>query len=199
LGFATPMAAIEIATPQANTLVPVRLLGRSVPSEPWRTLAHTVVYRIGAPGQEGVNNAVPLQRQPVRWLRVEATHGASLDGVPIAVRALFDPLEVVFVAGAAGPYTLAAGRADTPASALPVGLLTGAAAVAPQALPVARIGEVREKAPARPPAWAAWMPAGTDTRTLSLWAVLAIGLAVLGAVAWGLLRQMGREGKPPAA
>lgn len=190
LGFATPLAALDLATPQANTLVPVRILGRNQPSEPWRSLGQTVLYRVGAPGQDNANAPVQLHGQATRWLRIEATHGGRLEGIPLAVRAVFAPLEIVFLAGTAGPYQLAAGRAETPPSALPLAMLAGTGAARPQDLPAARIGEVRERPPAPAPAWAAWLPAGTDGRTLMLWLVLAAGVALLGGVAFALLRQM---------
>ncbi|HEY8358412.1 MAG TPA: DUF3999 family protein, partial [Ramlibacter sp.] len=189
LGFGTPITALELRTPQPNTLVPVRILGRNQPSEPWRVLADTVIYRVGAAGQESSNPPVLLQRHPVRWLRLEATHGGRLDGLALQVHAQFAPMEIVFVAGA-GEYQLAAGSAAAPPVALPLALLTGATAVRPDTLPLARITSVRDTPPAPRPAWAAWLPAGTDNRTVALWLVLAFGVALLASVAFALVRQM---------
>ncbi|RYY55952.1 MAG: DUF3999 family protein, partial [Comamonadaceae bacterium] len=149
-----------------------------------------VVYRIGAAGQESTNAPLLLERTSVRWLRVEATHGARLETVPLTVRAVFAPLDAVFVAGATGPYTLATGRPGTPSAALPLAMLPGAAAGVPATAPVASVRDVRERQAQPPPAWAAWLPEGTDARTAGLWAVLAIGVLVLGAVAWKLVRQL---------
>ena len=42
------------------------------------------------------------------------------------------------------------------------------------------------------------LPHGLDTRSASLWAVLGVGVLVLGGVAWSLLRQLQRDGAPPA-
>lgn len=194
-GFATPMAVLELSTERPNTLVPLRVLGRNLPSEPWRTLGHTVLYRLGPAGQESTSMPLQLQRASARYLRVEATHGLRLEGIPLAARVLFDPLEVVFVAGDGGRHQLAAGRGDTPAAALPLGMLAGATATRVEALPAARITEARSVPEAGRPAWAAWLPPGTDTRTFSLWLVLAVGVLVLGAVAWSLLRQVDRTDK----
>lgn len=189
LGFATPMAALDLRTAQANTLVPVRVLGRDQPAQPWRLLADTVIYRVGASGQESSNAPVPLQRASVRWLRIEATHGGRLDGLPLEVRARFAPVDIVFVAGG-GAYQLAAGRPDTPPAALPLALLAQTTSLRPESLPLASIVSVRDTPAEAPPAWAAWLPAGTDTRTVGLWLVLALGVAVLGGVAFALLRQV---------
>lgn len=193
LPFATPIAQLELGTSQANTLVPVRILGRNQPSEPWQPLGHTVVYRLGAPGQESTNPPAWLARPSMRWLRVEATHGARLEGVPLTARVQFKPLDLVFVAGTAGPYVVAAGRPDTPAAALPLGMLAAASQVQVDALPAARLGEATTSPLATPSAVAAWLPANVDARTAGLWAVLVVGVLVLGAVAWSLLKQTRRE------
>jgi hypothetical protein len=190
LPFATPITQLEIAATQANTLVPLRILGRNQVSEPWRYLGQAVVYRLGPPGQESTNPPAWLQRASVRWLRVEATHGARLQDVPLAVKALFDPVDVVFVAGANGPYQLAAGRSATPAAALPVGMLAAATPARIEDLPQAKLVDARAAPEPVRPAWARWLPRGVDTRTAALWLVLVFGVAVLGAVAWSLLRQV---------
>jgi hypothetical protein len=189
LPFATPIAQLELRTGQPNTLVPVRILGRDSPSGPWRALGQTVVYRLGAAGQESVSAPAVLQRPSVRWLRVEATHGARLDTLPLDARVLFEPLEVVFVAGAAGPYQLVAGRAEGVSAALPPAMLAATTSARWDSLPLARITQTH--AATMPPAstMPAWLPAGIDARTAALWAVLVVGVLVLGAVAWSLLKQ----------
>jgi hypothetical protein len=189
LPFATPIAQLEITTARANTLLPLRILGRNQVSEPWRFLGHAVVYRLGPPGQESVNLPAVLPRPSVHWLRVEATHGARLQGVPLALRALFDPVDLVFVAGATGPYQLAAGREATPAAALPLGMLAATSSSPIAELPLAQVREARSTPPTVRPDW---LPRGLDTRTAGLWAVLVLGVLVLGGVAWSLLRQVKR-------
>ncbi|MDB5858027.1 MAG: hypothetical protein JWQ76_1716, partial [Ramlibacter sp.] len=164
-------------------------------SEPWRFLGHAVVYRLGPAGQESVNVPAALQHPSVHWLRVEATHGARLQGVPLAVRALFDPVDVVFVAGADAPYQLAAGREATPASALPLGMLAATTTSRIADLPLAQLRDAHSSPLSVRPGW---MPRGLDTRTAGLWAVLVIGVLVLGGVAWSLLRQVKQDDQPPA-
>jgi hypothetical protein len=195
LPFRTRVAQLDITTSSANTLLPVRILGRNQVSDPWRRLGQAVVYRLGPAGQESVNKPAPLEHASVRWLRVEATHGARMLDVPLAVRALFDPVELVFVAGDRGPYHLAAGREASPDAALPLAMLAATTTSRIADLPVVRVGEASSVPVAVRPEW---MPRGLDTRTASLWAVLVMGVLVLGAVAWSLLRQLQRDAGPPA-
>jgi hypothetical protein len=189
LPFATPVAQLELTTPRANTLLPLRILGRNQASEPWRLLGNAVVYRLGESGQESVNLPAVLQHPSVRVLRLEATHGTRLQDVPLAVRAVFEPIDLVFVAGVDGPYQLAAGREATTAAALPIGMLAATTTQRLADLPQAQVRDARSEAPARHPAW---LPRGLDVRTAGLWAVLLAGVLVLGGVAWSLLRQLRR-------
>lgn len=193
LGFATPLAALELGTPQKNVLVPVRILGRNRASEPWRLLGQTVVYRLTANGTDNTNPAAVLHRPSVRQLRVEATHGARLEGVPITATAVFEPVELVFVAGGAGPYRVAGGGASAAAAAaLPLSMLSASVEGKVDELPYAKWAAMEAAPAAEPTAWARLLPAGVDSRTGVLWIVLIGGVLLLGAVAWSLFRRMGK-------
>lgn len=193
LPFATRITRLALATDRADTVVPVRILGRDQPSAPWRTLGQAVVYRVGPAEAVSTNPPAPLEvPAAVRWLRVEATHGARLPGL-LQARAVFEPLEVVFVAGAAAPYRLAAGHAEAPRAGLPLDVLAVTGPTDLAALPLARIAGVQVTPAAPVPAWARWLPAGVDGRTAGLWLVLVLGVLVLGGAAWSLLRQGDRK------
>jgi len=200
LGFATPLAALELGTPQKNVLVPVRILGRNRASEPWRLLGQTVVYRLTGNGTDNTNPAAVLYRPSVRQLRVEATHGARLEGVPIAATAVFDPVELVFVSGGTAPYRVAVGAAiELAPAALPLSMVVAVTSDNVDALPHAKWAAT-EAAPARAPVgWERLLPAGTDPKSAVLWTALLIGVLVLGAVAWRLFRQMGASGRAGSA
>jgi hypothetical protein len=105
---------------------------------------------------------------------------------------LFDPVEIVFVAGGSGTYRLAAGRSAAPAVALPLRMLASTTPTRIDELPSARIARVESAAPAARPAWARWLPRGIEPRSAVLWAVLLLGVLLLGGVAWSLLRQVTR-------
>ena len=190
LPSALPVVQLEIAPTSNNTLVPVRILGRTHAGDHWRPLGQAVLYRLGSAGQESSNPPVNITPASVHGLRVEATHGARLEGVPLQVVARFAPLDLVFVAGDQGPYTVAAGRAETAAAALPVGMLAAASTTPLQDLPRARLTDARSNAAPAPSVLAAHLPEGVDARAATLWGVLLLGVVVLGAVAWSLLRQV---------
>lgn len=189
-GSALPVAQLEVRAERAGTLLPLRILGRNQPSEPWRVLGNTVVYRLGAAGQESLNPAAVLPHPTVRWLRIEATHGMRLEGAGLSARVLFDPIDIVFVAGGTGTYRLAVGRTATSAVALPLRMLAATTPTPVDDLPAARIARVETTPITARPAWTRWLPRGVEPRTAGLWAVLLVGVLLLGGVAWSLLRQM---------
>jgi hypothetical protein len=121
---------------------------------------------------------------------VEATHGARLRDIPLAARVLFEPLQVVFVAGNTGPYQLAVGRAGASSAALPLSMLMAITTRPLEALPAARIDQVSSATPAAPGWWTPLLPAGIESRAAGLWVVLALAVLILGGVAWTLVRQL---------
>ncbi|CAN5561716.1 DUF3999 domain-containing protein [soil metagenome] len=195
---ATPLAALALSTSQANTLLPVRVLGRNQASEPWRLLSQGVIFRLGSGAAESANSPLPMPRLAVRWLRVEATNGLRLEGVPLTAKAVFDPLELVFVAAGSGPYELAAGRADTTAASLPLGMLAAVATGRIEDLPVARVTASTLRPDAPPSALERMLPRNVDSKSALLWGVLLLAVALLGGVAWSLMKQL-NKGKAPDA
>jgi hypothetical protein len=191
-GFATPIAALALTTPRENTLVPVRVLGRNDVSQPWAPLGQTVVYRLGTGGDAMVNPPLQLQGASARQLRIVSTNGAALAPVQLHAEAEFTPRELVFVASGAAPFTLAAGRehADNAALPLPTLLVGTTGTGRSQNLPLATLGAAQESAPSS--GGPEWLPALASKQT-ALWAVLLAGVAILGGVAWTLMRQMKDE------
>ena len=176
---------------QDNTLVPVRIQGRGDAAQPWRTLASAVVYRLDTVGQGSSNPSTPLHGASVRALRVEASQGAALPSVGLQVTVEFAPLQLAFLASGAGPFTLAVGRSHTSAASVDATLLGSLAPDRLNTLPLATLARVEESPPgvlagAAPD----WLPAGTTLRSVLLWLVLGLGVLVLAAVAFSLMRQL---------
>lgn len=191
-GFATPIAALALTTPRDNTLVPVRVFGRNDASQPWAPLGQTVVYRLGTAGDVMTNPPLQLHGASVRQLRIVSSNGAALAPAQLHAEAEFAPRQLVFVASGAAPFTLVAGREQADNAALPLPtLLVGAMDVdKARKLPLAALGAAQESATSS--GGPEWLPALTSKRT-ALWAVLLAGVALLGGVAWTLMRQMKRE------
>lgn len=200
-GFRTPMATLHLFTPRQNTLLPVRILGRNDTSQPWQLLARTVVYRLGTAGDEAVNPPQSLDGASARWLRVESTHGADLSASGLQASVEFAPLQLVFVATGDGPFVLAAGRAATAPAALPLAMISAAlGSRKPEELPAVAIGPAVLQDRPQPGLLARiWPGAAPPLRTAVLWGVLLLGVLLLAAVAWTLLRQLDASSpRPPA-
>ncbi len=192
LPFATPIAALHLQAVHNNSLVPVRILGRSDASQPWRTLASSVVYRLDGAGQSGSNPATALHGASVQSLRVEAGKGMALPDGGLQAAVEFSPVQVAFLASGTGPFTLAVGRPQTAAAAVDASLLGSVTPAKLAELPLATLSNIVVQArPVDGPS--RWLPDGVSMRSVLLWVVLGVGVLALGAVALSLMRQMGAK------
>lgn len=196
LPFATPIAALHVQAPHNNSLVPVRILGRVAASQPWRTLASSVVYRLDAAGQGGSNPPTALNSVSLHSLRVEAGKGMALPEGGLQATVEFAPVQVAFLASGAGPFTLAVGRAQTAAAAVDAAVLGSVTPAKLAELPLATWSDavVQTQTPrGLDRAAARWLPDGVPLRSVLLWLVLGAGVLVLGGVALSLVRQLGTK------
>ncbi|MDZ7937049.1 MAG: DUF3999 family protein [Rhodoferax sp.] len=194
LPFATPITALHLQAVQDNTLVPVRIAGRMDAAQPWRNLASTVIYRLDSVGNGAGNTPVALPATSLRALRVEASNGLALPAGGLQATVEFAPVQLAFVASGAGPFTLAAGRVNTPAAAVDASLFGAVSPAKLAELPLATIDALQVDAADAPPQWAAaWLPTGVPWRSVLLWGVLLVGVLVLGGVAVSLMRQLKRK------
>ena len=182
---------LRIELKQPNTLAPVTLAGRSDAKQLWQPLNNGLLYRLTQNGQDVVQDELQLPGQVVTELKLQVDErggglGADAPALRFAVRAT----QLVFLARGEPPFTLALGNGSVKAANLPLSTLMpdnsnerlktlGQATLAGE---VAVASPVVAVAPA----------AGTDWKKLGLWAVLLLGVAALGAMAFSLLR------KPPA-
>jgi hypothetical protein len=185
LGGALSLTGVQVNLPQPNTVAAVQWFGRANASEPWATLAQETAYRLLTKDAEIRNPEFALRNPRVRELRlvVDGRGGGLGDGAGVSVR--FQPLEVLFAARGAGPFTIGVGlNADK---------------VSPEALPVAtlvpgwsdktraRIAPVSVdtiKANAAP----ATIAPKINWRTILLWGVLGLGVLMAALMAYKLTR-----------
>ena len=190
LHFSTPLAALVLDAANPNTLVPVRIQGRMDGALPWRDLGQTVVYRLAATGAEATNLPLAVDNVPVRQLRVVAANGQALPAASLQLSAEFDAVQVVFLASGAAPYTLVAGRVNTPSAALAGATLASVVKGPLDALPLAHISSVEQEPYGADGGRFGALAGRFGGLTVMLWAVLVLGVALLGGVALTLLRQV---------
>lgn len=193
LPFATPIAALHLQAPQNNSLIPVRIMGRFEASQPWRTLAPSVVYRLDGAGQGSSNPPTALNGVSLHSLRVEVGKGMALPVGGLRATVEFAPVQVAFLASGAGPFTLAVGRAQTAGAAVDASLLGSVTPAKLAELPLATVSDVVVQTAATgglDRAASRWLPDGVSLRHVLLWLVLGAGVLALGAAAYSLMRQM---------
>ncbi len=150
-------------------------------------MASLVTYRLRQ--DAGEISAPPLAIAPVAYrywlLRVDPKSGGIGRGQP-RMRGGWVPQEIVFAARGTGPFLIAYGNASAAPTALAVTTLVPGyhssteAGTIPVALtgPAAPLGSLEQTKPPR------------QYRRAVLWAVLVLGVAALGWMAWQLSRQL---------
>jgi len=182
---------LELLLPDINTVAEVEFFARREPRDAWLSVARGAVYRLRSENGELTSSAMSVPAKTRRWwrVRVNPRGGGIGPGMP-RLRAGWLADQVVFVTRGAGPFELVYGSFAAPAadvalaSLLPAG---NASSFDAAGLPAAQPDEPRESGgrelleappPERP--WRVWV----------LWGALLAGVAMLGALAWSLARQM---------
>jgi hypothetical protein len=194
LGGALPVDRVAIELPELNSVVPAQLAARATPDEPWRPVTSLVAYRLRQ--DAGEVSAPPLVVVPATYrywlLRVDPKSGGLGRGQP-RMRAGWIPQEIVFAARGTGPFLIAYGNATATSSALPVTTLVPGYGNGPEALRAIAVAHPGVAAPlhrldqAKPP---------RQYRRAILWAVLVVGVVVLGWMAWQLSGQLNAASPP---
>ena len=185
LPLALPLERLRVELNQANSLAPIRVAGRSEGKGAWRPLAQGLLYRLPENGTEIRQDELQLPGWPVQQLRLQVDPrggglGTESPTVQVAVRAS----QLVFLQRGSAPYRLALGRAGAQSAALPLNTLIPA--YQPQRLQQLGRAELLTEAALTPPPNAA---ADGDWKRWGLWAVLLLGVGMLGWMAISLLRR----------
>jgi hypothetical protein len=174
-----------------NAVVPIEIHSRNAPNDPWRLAAATTLYRVERSGAVVARDEAAFAARSDRyWLvKVDKRSGLAPAALPASVG--YVPHEIVFAARGEPPFTVVFGEPGARGSALPLGTL----------VPGFREGEPLDAARATMDAptrmsqpsnrWPAWLAVERpDAKRAALWAVLGVGVAGLGALAWRLARQV---------
>ncbi len=202
---AIPVERVGLRFAEHNISLPAELGSyREVPSlrggqrTAWRfePVLRATFYRFGQGGRERASGEVaiaPLHSD--HWV----LRPLIASGSKPALRLTWSPATLVFLASGRAPYTLAYGRGDArPAAWGLEQVAPGLSALELGNLERATGGPERASAPPAAPApghaprpgSAAQAAGSATTRKGILWGTLAVGLGVLGAMAWQLYRQM---------
>ncbi|MDF3200112.1 DUF3999 domain-containing protein [Pseudomonas sp. 1912-s] len=183
---------LRIDLSQPNSLAPVTLSGRRESSQAWQPLSSGLLYRLTQNGQDVLQNELQLPGQAVAQLKLDVDErggglGVEAPTLSFAVRAT----QLVFLARGEPPFTLALGNPSVKGANLPLSTLIPDYSVER----LAGLGQAKAAGAVvvTSPAVAAPIDAGPNWKKLGLWAVLLLGVAALGAMAYSLLR------KPPVA
>ena len=190
-----PVDRVRIRLPQPNMVAAMELRSRARDTDPWRWRASGLLYRLSQNGIELANDEFDVSGAGTdsHWQLTLLRHEGRTD-TPL-VECGWVPQSLVFVARGDGPFRLAYGSAGLAPGDYSVEQLLqqfavhGQADVTPQ---VARLGATvtlggaeRLQLPLSARPWRRWL----------LWAVLGLGVVMLGWMAARLLRQL----RQPAA
>ncbi|HAT33115.1 MAG TPA: hypothetical protein DCW29_20390 [Janthinobacterium sp.] len=202
--IAIPVEKIGLQFSEQNVVLPA-LLGRYQELPPrqlgqsgslsFQPLASATFYQITQSGQQRSSGELPIATEhTAQWVLRPQAGSASRP----ALRLVWSPASVIFLANGNAPYTLAFGRAHAEAAARDL------AQVAPNFqsaellnLEQAKAGALqtlRASPAGAEAAEAAAMAKAAQLRLAALWSVLLLGVAVLGFFAWRLVKQM-KEGE----
>lgn len=185
LGGRLPVESLRLIPGQPNSVLSTLMFTRDEEKDPWRPMASASFYRLDHAGKELQSPAIEIGRRPARYWLIRLAPGSSA-GVPPTMEVAWRNPTLVFVAQGEGPFHLAFGNAQAPATALQ---LTALVPPTPQQLKIGRAqaGPVRAGPP--PTRWEN-LVGEMNARRIALWAVLFAGVAALGLMAWRLSRQM---------
>ncbi len=186
LPLALPLERLKVELSQTNSLAPIRVMGRSEGKGAWQPLAQGLLYRLPENGAEIRQDELQLPGWPVQQLRLQVDpRGGGLGTEPPTVQVAVRASQLVFLQRGSGPYRLALGRAGAQSAALPLNTLIPA--YQPQRLQQLGRAELLTEAaltPQQPNA-----AVGGDWKRWGLWAVLLLGVGMLGWMAISLLRR----------
>jgi Protein of unknown function (DUF3999) len=192
MGAQVPIDRVHIELPQMNTLVQAELHARANEKEAWQSVAQTTVYRLTQNGRQFNSDDIQINRDGRRhWLLRIAQQGGGLgkDNPSLKVGWLAD--QILFLARGRGPFQFAYGADGVKSGEVPIATLMTTAddkgGIQAQSVnlgsPSALGGDARLARTPDPFPWKKW----------TLWAVLGIGVILMGWMASRLMGQMNEK------
>ncbi len=196
LGSPLRIRALVLATAQTGTLLPLTVFGRDTDQQPWRRLAETVVFNLALTepnsGKQIISTNEPLWlgRVSVRQLKIEAP--ASAAAIPdnlIEAFIEYDAQEIIAAVKPAEALTVGVGVAGVQNVTLPLQtMIADNSSQRLAALALVATSEAVKFYPERLTLDNSRFP--IDRKNMILWGALLLGVGVLAAMAWGVVRQL---------
>ncbi|MEQ1774250.1 MAG: DUF3999 domain-containing protein, partial [Burkholderiales bacterium] len=200
-----PIDRLRLELPEPNTIVQIEVLVRDKAEQPWRNVSRGVAYRLRQSGGEIASPDIQVGASSERWwmIRVDQRGGGLGSGVP-TLNAGWVPHQLVFAARGAPPFTLAYGSRGAQSGAIPIeSLIPGYRDDGGASVRTAKTGmqptvnvQATSAQAQKELGGEARLQEQIDWKRWSLWGVLGLGVLVLGAMAWRLVKQLGSTSDP---
>ena len=201
-----PVDRVRLHLPETNTVAQVQLLARDRSEQDWRPVTRGVVYRLRRDSGEVFSPDLPLGVTTDRYwlLRVDQRGGGIGSGAP-KLEAGWVPHTLVFTARGAPPFQLAYGNRDAKAGGYAIeALIPGYSDASLPRIRAAKAGAQQtinvsgaKALEQQELGGEARLKEVVDWKRWSLWGALVLGVLVLGAMAWRLVRQLDSGSKQP--
>lgn len=199
-----PVDRVRFDLPESNTIAQFELLARDKADRPWHPIARGVAYRLRQDGSEITSPELAVGATTDRYwlLRVDQRGGGVGGGAP-GMHVGWVPHRLVFTARGAAPFQLAYGNREAKPAAYSIEtMIPGYRDDAGPQIRAAKAG-THQTVSVRNAQALAQQELGGDARRQdaidwkrwSLWSALVLGVLLLGAMAWRLVRQLDSEKK----
>lgn len=186
---ALPVDRLRLGLAGNTVMLPAEILVRDKEDQVWSNLVRGVFYRVEQDGLMLQSPELSVSRsQHKQWLlRIDPR--VNVNEAPVLELGWL-PARLVFLAQGEAPYRLAYGARKAGSAALPIAtLVPDWDKKREQVFAAATLGDAKvaggDARRAEAIDWKRWM----------LWAVLVAGVALLAWIAWGLVRETGRQSR----
>ena len=202
-----PVDRVRLHLPEANTVAQVEVLARSRSDQPWRQVARGIVYRLRRGEGELISPDLTASMATDRyWLVRVDQRGGGIGAAAPGMEIGWVPHALVFAARGSPPFQLAYGKRDAKPAAYAIeSLIPGQREDAGTKVRSATAGTQQTINVQSAHALAQTELGGEarrqeaiDWKRWSLWAALVLGVGVLGAMAWRLVKHLDKPGAPSA-
>ncbi len=192
-----PVDRLDLHFKEPNSLAQAEILSRENAETSWKLRSSGLFYRLNVgriqnPESRLQSDPVRISATPDRYWRIVLSHPArDFEEIP-ELEIGYLPHEIAFIAQGRPPFRLAYGSRAADVGEAPLSLLLdalekGGQAVSPAPVRIGGIVELGGEAALAP------KPGPLPWRKWTLWAILIIGVAGAGFMAWRLYRMMETE------